>query len=76
MTEVFIGNLDSMPIQGSTTSCLMPSDTFCSSSSYLMTFTSSSSPILIASEGWLILLHEMSVICKRPSIPPKSTKAP
>ena len=56
--------------------CLMPSETFCFSRSYLRMTTSILSPTFKISEGWLILPQDMSVIWSRPSMPPRSTKAP
>ena len=40
----------------------------------ICTFTVS--PIFRISEGWLTRRHAMSVTCSRPSMPPRSTKAP
>ena len=34
------------------------------------------SPTLTTSDGWLTWLHESSEMCTRPSMPPRSTKAP
>ena len=48
----------------------------CLSSSYSITFTVIESFIDKTSEGWFTLPHDKSVICSKPSIPPKSTKTP
>ena len=46
------------------------------SRSNLSTTTLTSSPTAITSLGWLMRPHDMSVMCSRPSMPPRSTKAP
>src|SRR5690625_5229646 len=46
------------------------------SRSNLSTLTSISSPICTSSEGWRTRRQAISVICNRPSIPPRSIKAP
>ena len=61
---------------GSSPSCFRPSETRFRSRSNLSTRTSSSSPTLTTSDGWRTRFHAMSVMCSRPSIPPRSTNAP
>src|ERR1041385_4161493 len=40
------------------------------------TCTSTSSPTCTTDEGWSTCFHDSSETCTRPSIPPRSTKAP
>ena len=56
--------------------CLRPSAIFSRSLSTCRTITSTWSSILSMSLGWLIRPQLMSVMCSRPSMPPRSTKAP
>ena len=56
--------------------CFNPRETRSFSLSKLKIFTSISCPRAKTSDGLVTLDHEMSVICKRPSKPPRSTKAP
>ena len=63
--------------QMSPSSCLMPSETFCFSTSMLRMTASASSPTLSLAEGCLIFSQEMSEMWMRPSMPGStSRKAP
>ena len=55
---------------------MSPKETRLRSSSYSMTFTVILSSSVNISVGWLTRPQERSVICSKPSIPPKSTKTP
>src|SRR5260363_377003 len=65
-----------IPCQGSSPSCLTPSETRRFSGSNFNTFALISCPTDSASLGCRIRRHAISVICSRPSIPPRSTNAP
>jgi len=66
----------SISFQGSSVVCFKPSDTLFLSLSKSSTITLISSPTATISEGCDIFFQLMSAIWSRPSIPPKSTKAP
>ena len=70
------GYRDMISDHGSSPSCFIPRLTRFFSLSNFRTRTSTSSPTLTISLGCLILFQAISVICKSPSTPPKSTKAP
>ena len=76
LTRALTGYLMVAVVQGSASSCFMPSETRSVSRSNLSTTTRTSSPTSITSLGWLMRPHDMSVMCSRPSMPPRSTKAP
>ena len=61
---------------GSSCVCLRPSETRSVSGLYLRTRTVTSSPTWKSSDGWLTRPQLMSVMWSRPSMPPRSTKAP
>ena len=54
----------------------MPSEMRCVSWLILMIWTLTVWPMLRTSVGWLTRRQAMSVTCSRPSMPPRSTKAP
>ena len=70
------GYFSSMCIHGFSDFCFSPRATFSFSLSMPSIVTSISSSIANNSEGWLILPQLISVMCKSPSSPPKSIKAP
>ena len=72
----FMGYVSLIFSHGSSDNCFKPKEILDFSLSNLVIFKSNSSPTVNTSEGWFILFQVMSVICKSPSIPPKSTKAP
>ena len=71
-----IGNFSSTVSQGSACSCFMPRLMRWVSLLILITWTFTVSPIPRISLGWLTRRQAMSVTCRRPSTPPRSTKAP
>ena len=75
-TVLFVDMFSSKLSQGFSCSCLMPRLNLDSSSSNFNTFTLISCPKVKTSDGLLILVQEISVMCTNPSKPPKSTKAP
>ena len=70
------GYLSATFSQGLADFCLRPRAIFSRSLSTCRTMTSIWSSILSMSLGWLIRPQLMSVMCSRPSMPPRSTKAP
>ena len=70
------GYFFSISAQGLTSRCLRPNAIFSFSRSMLRTRTSIFWSILSSSLGWLMRLQDMSVMWSRPSMPPRSTKAP
>ena len=63
-------------LQGSDCFCFSPRETLPSLRSRFKIITSILSPTATTSEGWAIFDQLISVICNRPSTPPKSIKAP
>ena len=70
------GYLLSMFSQGLASFCLRPRAIFSLSLSIDRTLTSISWSILSISLGWLMRPQDMSVMCSRPSMPPRSMNAP
>src|ERR1700746_969868 len=70
------GNLASIPCQGSSCSCFMPSEMRWVSWLILMILTFTCWPMLSTSVGGLTRRRAMSVTCSSPSMPPRSTNAP
>ncbi|OQA09130.1 MAG: hypothetical protein BWY65_01220 [Firmicutes bacterium ADurb.Bin373] len=70
------GYLCSTVSHGFGKTCFKPREIFSFSRSIRKTMTSISSLTLTTSEGWLIRCQDISEICKSPSTPPISTKAP
>ena len=63
-------------VHGSSVVCLSPKLMRSRCKSTSSTITSTSSPTLTTSEGWLTWFQESSEMCTKPSMPPKSTNAP
>ena len=70
------GKASSARLHGSSWVCFKPRETRSVSGLYLRTLTVTSSPTWKTSLGWLTRPQLMSVMWSRPSMPPRSTKAP
>ena len=76
LTRELTGYFFSISSQGEVSFCFRPRAIFSRSRSMFRILTSTSSPILTTSVGWFTRPQLMSVMCRRPSSPPRSMNAP
>src|ERR1035437_3876869 len=76
MTRLSTGYRSNTVSHGSSSSCLMPSETRSLARSNLRILTVTSRPTWSISEGCVMRPYDISVTCSRPSMPPRSMKAP
>ena len=76
LTRELTGYFFSISSQGEVSFCFRPSAIFSRSRSMFRILTSTSSPIFTISLGWFTRPQLMSVMCSRPSRPPRSMNAP